>query len=223
MSLEYTIRKTAEASPMAGDWEGRFWQTAPPLEIASFHPKSSSHHPRTQARLLYNDAHLFVIFRVEDRFVRCVHQGFQQPVCTDSCVEFFVAPKAGPGYFNFETNCGGAMLTRYNLEATATQEASKTDLADEWMRKIERYHSMPETVDPEIEEPVTWIVELGIPFSLFEAQIGSVAPRPGLAWRGNLYKCGDGTSHPHWGSWNPIGEKLSFHQPSTFGRLRFES
>ncbi|MCD6337129.1 MAG: hypothetical protein J7M01_02720, partial [Candidatus Marinimicrobia bacterium] len=37
---------------------------------------------------------------------------------------------------------------------------------------------------------------------------------------GNLYKCGDKTSHPHWASWSPI-DKLNFHQPKHFGEFVF--
>ena len=40
------------------------------------------------------------------------------------------------------------------------------------------------------------------------------------AWRGNLYKCGDRTSHPHWAAWSPVDE-LNFHLPRCFGTLRF--
>ena len=49
-------------------------------------------------------------------------------------------------------------------------------------------------------------------------------PLPGMqdqTWRANFYKCGDATSHPHWASWNPIGEKLSFHKPEYFGEIVF--
>jgi hypothetical protein len=45
----------------------------------------------------------------------------------------------------------------------------------------------------------------------------------GQAWRGNFYKCGDETSHPHWGMWAPIREGFTFHQPRFFGTLHFEA
>jgi len=38
-------------------------------------------------------------------------------------------------------------------------------------------------------------------------------------FRGNFFKCGDETSHPHWASWSPISEELNFHRPETFGSI----
>ena len=82
---------------------------------------------------------------------------------------------------------------------------------------------MPDRVDPEIAEAVQWRVEYGIPFDLFEAYIGNRLDfRKTATWRGNFYKCGDKTSHPHWASWSPIGEELNFHCPQYFGVLEFE-
>jgi hypothetical protein len=43
----------------------------------------------------------------------------------------------------------------------------------------------------------------------------------GQTWRANLYKCADLSSHPHWGAWAEIGERLDFHQPSRFGEIAF--
>ena len=54
-----------------------------------------------------------------------------------------------------------------------------------------------------------------------EPYIGTIGDVRGQTWRGNFYKCGDHTSHPHWASWSPIGEQLDFHQPEFFGELRF--
>ncbi|MDD6236825.1 MAG: carbohydrate-binding family 9-like protein, partial [Clostridiales bacterium] len=38
--------------------------------------------------------------------------------------------------------------------------------------------------------------------------------------RGNFYKCGDKTKHPHFGMWNPINNEFpDFHLPQFFGRI----
>ena len=50
-----------------------------------------------------------------DQYVRCTHRTYGDPVYRDSCVEFFIQPKPGRGYFNFEFNCGGAFLCNYRL------------------------------------------------------------------------------------------------------------
>jgi hypothetical protein len=139
-------------------------------------------------------------------------------------VEFFVQPVTGKGYFNFEVNCGGALLL--NLNDPAGRDENKNmkseKIDEEWLKKVPIYHSMQETVDPEITGPVTWHIEYAIPFALFEAHVGKVDTVPGARWRANFYKCGDKTSHPHWGAWASIGERLDYHQPLQFGTLAFE-
>ena len=82
--------------------------------------------------------------------------------------------------------------------------------------------SMAKQTPIEIVEPIEWRVELMIPFAVMEPYVGAIGDLSGQVWRGNLFKCADQTSHPHWASWSPIGEALNFHQPDKFGTLRFE-
>lgn len=65
----------------------------PSLGIDSFRPESTSHRPRVRCKLLYDDNCLYGLFQVLDRYVRCIHTGFQTPVCEDSCVEVFMQPR----------------------------------------------------------------------------------------------------------------------------------
>ena len=70
-----------------------------------------------------------------------------------------------------------------------------------------------------------WRVDLRIPFDLLQELHGppGALPKPteDVPWRCNFFKCADSSSHPHWAAWNPIGEKLWFHQTKYFGELRF--
>ena len=54
------------------DWEQLPWQNIAPLEIARFMGSKPAHLPLTQAKLAYDDQALYVIFRVQDRYVRAV-------------------------------------------------------------------------------------------------------------------------------------------------------
>jgi hypothetical protein len=77
---------------------------------------------------------------------------------------------------------------------------------------------------PIVEELVgdlVWTLAFSIPFAPLLASTGGQPPESGAVWRANLYKCGDETSHPHWGSWNPI-DAWNFHLPHCFGELAFE-
>lgn len=220
--MTYDIRRAATAPALNGHWEDGAWTGAATADIARFRSESSAHRPRVQARFLYDDAALYGIYRVEDRYVRCVHQGFQAPVCRDSCVEFFFQPDVGAGYFNFEFNCGGSFLCMYIRDSRRVADgfADYVMVRDEDGRKVQVWHSLPERVEPERESPTTWTLQFAIPYATLEPYTGPLGALSGRVWRGNFYKCGDQTSHPHWASWAPVDE-LNFHLPRCFAPLHF--
>ena len=203
-------------------WESAAWRHVPSLSIDNFRPESSNHRPRTQVKLLADDQGLYGLFRVADRFIRCVHTGFQAPVYKDSCVEFFVQPRLDGGYFNFEFNCGGSLLASYIIDATRTAEGFKEyrPLSPEEGCRIRIWHSLPSVVEPEVIEKTTWLLALQIPLDILSAAVGPLSVDAGAVWRANFYKCGDATSHPHWAAWRPV-DALNFHLPRCFGYLRF--
>ena len=143
---------------------------------------------------------MFVIFRVKDRYVKCTRTDYQSSVCCDSCVEFFVQPKAGKGYFNFEVNAIGTLHLSYIEDPTRTPNGFVKFTRVPWNlgSSVSIYHSITGRVFPEIAEPVDWTVEYRVPFSLFEHFVGPIGAVSGQTWRANFYKCADKTSHPHW-------------------------
>lgn len=218
--MEYVIRRAVSPPSLRGQWDEPAWARAVTARLEHFHAEGSEHRPVVEVRALYDAASVFVIFRVHDRYVRCVHTTYQDMVCKDSCVEFFVQPVEDKGYFNFEINCGGTMLLYYTVPSLGTGGA--TAVPEDLGGTVKIYHSMPKVVEPEITEPTEWVVEYEIPIALFEAFVGPLGDPAGQTWRGNFYKCGDETSHPHWAMWSPVREGFSFHQPRFFGALRFE-
>jgi hypothetical protein len=209
--------------PLAARWDDPAWADRAPLEIASFRPEGSDHRPRTRARLAYDADGLSGLFRVEDRHVRSVHMRFGEPVYQDSCVEIFLQPKPDRGYLNFEMNAGGALLASHVTDhrRTAGGFAAFTPLTEDDGRRVAVRSSLPAVVDPEVEGPLEWELAFFIPVSLLEEHVGPIGPLAGQAWRANLFKCGDATSHPHWASWSPV-DALNFHLPHCFGTLAFE-
>ena len=93
-------------------------------------------------------------------------------------------------------------------------------LPEEYMLMLEKFHTLPDTIEPEITEKVTYRVGFFVPYALIQKYTSCALPQPGTFWRMNAYKCGDATSHPHWISWNPVRE-LNFHLPEDFGVLEF--
>jgi hypothetical protein len=216
----YTIRKTPVTPAPDSDWNDPVWAKAQTAKVAWFHARSQVTHPRTAFRLLHDAKGLHLLFRVEDRHViaRCTR--YQQSVCQDSCVEFFVEPPGQRGYFNFEFNAAGTLLLSHVIDPTRTDHGFKRwkpvprKLAD--TMRIHASFNRPLPI--EVPGPITWSLQAFIPFSLFEAVIGPVKHAAGATWRGNFYKCG--SDHPHWACWSPVGE-LNFHQPRFFSPLVF--
>jgi hypothetical protein len=133
-----------------------------------------------------------------------------------------VQPRADAGYFNFEFNGGGSLLCYYVTDPRRVNQdlASYVSIPKSQARAIAIYHSLPALVDPEIEDPVDWVLGFFIPFTLLETYVGPLRPVKGQTWRGNFYKCAEENSHPHWAAWAPVDE-LNFHLPRCFGALHF--
>jgi hypothetical protein len=148
----------------------------------------------------------------------------QQMVCRDSCVEFFVQPVAGKGYFNFETNCGGTMRVHYveDWRRIGEELARSTPLSPADLALITIDASMPKFVWPEITDSTKWSIDLHIPLAVMTPYVGPIGALAGQSFRANFFKCADRSSHPHWASWAPIGDELNFHQPRYFGALSFD-
>ena len=148
----YVVNRVSQRPDLAGGWDHPSWAGANVLKVKWFHPNSSDHRPQTQAKLLHDGRHVYIMFHVRDRYVRAVRTEFQSEVWLDSCVEFFVQPKESGGYFNFEVNCGGAMLVYYIERPAGADDtaAKRTVLPRAFRESIELRRSMPAVVDPEL-------------------------------------------------------------------------
>lgn len=218
--LSYGVPRLTGPIAIDGNWDKPAWKTIAPLVINQHMGKEPEHRPGVQAKLAYDDSALYVIYRVEDRYVRAVAQKYQDGVCKDSCAEFFFTPGTdlGLSYFNIEVNCGGTMLFWWHPEDGEGVPVSEADAA-----KFDIAHSMPKIVEPEITEPTVWTLEYRMPFTVVETYCPEATkPAAGVTWKANLYKCGDATSHPHWLTWSYVDNPTpKFHMPQDFGTLRF--
>ncbi len=218
----YRVARLAGTAPSGPDAAHPAWAAAEVAAVACFRPEGSHHRPHTEVRLLHDGDAILGLFTVSDRYVRSVHEGFQAPVWKDSCVEFFVRPRGHGGYFNFEMNGGGSLLSTYieNWERVPGGFKDFTQLPDSDLRQIAIHSSLPHRIEPEQPGPLVWSLYFRIPVSVLECHAGRLGPLAGQEWTANFYKCGDETSHPHWASWAPV-RALNFHDPHCFGRLDF--
>jgi Carbohydrate-binding family 9 len=220
----YVVRRVDKLPETSAAFEDPNWSGAETLTISGFHPRSGSHKPVTQVRALHDGHALALIFRIEDRYVLARGTAYQSPTHKDSCVEFFVRPLPDCGYFNFEFNAIGTLLLWY-IDRPRRPDGSfehyvavPADIA----RTIEVCASLTDPIRDEAPGPLVWSVAARIPLALFEAFTGPLGHLSGQTWPANFYKCADECSHPHWGYWADIGDRLDFHQPERFGEIAFE-
>lgn len=210
-----------EAGKMPTEQE---WAGANTLAINNFRPEGSDARPEVSCKALYDASGLYLRYSLKDRWVKCVAENYQDSVCEDSCVEFFVEPVPGKGYMNFELNACGVMLLYHVIDWTEVGDAYADYYAvgDYANKAVKRYPTLnPADVKKEITDRCDWELGVYIPFSVLEKEFGSVGKAvKGTVWRGNFYTCADGTSHPRWAAWSPVNQ-LNFHLPECFGEIIF--
>ncbi len=221
MEKTYTVQKISQAGVVNADWEKPFWKGIDTLKIDLPHwPTQTEFFPQVEAKLQYDTESLYVIFRVQDQFVRAVAADIHGEVWKDSCVEFFFSPYAKPGisYFNLEVNCCGVPLMQHHDGPRMGSRFLDVELC----RKIEIAASLEGPIEHEIASPTRWTLEYRLPYEILQRDTEFVKPAADVCWRANFYKCADETSHPHWLAWSPINEERpDFHRPNYFGILQF--
>lgn len=174
---------------------------------------------------MHDGRRIAVRFDVDDYYLLAAQTEPMGAVYTDSCVEFFVRPGGVGGYFNYEMNATAVPLVSYvtDWRRDGGRLAEARALTREELLAIPRRSTLSGAILKErvgaVSYSVAWVVDL----DLLESYRGGLGESlSGQSWTGNLYKCADGTSRPHWGSWSVIGETLNFHTPEHFGELVFD-
>lgn len=141
--------------------------------------------------------------------VRCVNYDDNSPVNQDSCLEFFPMPFEDGPYYNFEINPNGCLKVKVG-----------PDKINRNFIELDEPFSSFFNISA-VRESSFWSVTYEIPKSFLFADAGTL-PK---SFRGNFFKCGDLTDHPHYQCWNEIffPERPNFHLPEFFGVFEFES
>src|SRR5262245_4316751 len=106
----YRVQRMKDNLTIDADWNKSVWKNVPPMTLEYYMGEEPAHQPKVQARTAYDDHFLYVIWKVDDKYVLAKRTKHQQDVWRDSCVELFFTPGGDPdqrGYFNLETNCAG--------------------------------------------------------------------------------------------------------------------
>jgi hypothetical protein len=217
----YNVIRLKQSMSIDADWDKPQWKSIQAIELNNYMGEKPAYKPAAQAKMMYDDNNIYVIFHVKERFIRCVTNSINGSVSNDSCIELFFSPDTTfpLKYFNLETNCGGTALMHYNI--VPRKEVKKLDVED--IRKIEIAHSLPQIIDPEIKDEATWTLEYRLPIEVLRKYSKVTQPGPGIKWKANFYKIADKTSNPHYLTWSFVNNiKPDFHLPQFFGILRFE-
>ena len=183
------------------------WNAIPAASIDNFF-WYEGHTPETAARLVFVEGFGFILrMTCAETDPKAVYTQYNEPVYTDSCMEFFCDYLGDGRYINMEMNSLGTLLSCIGADRHA-----RIPVAD-----LSGGAIFP--VKGEVCEGY-WTVTAEIPTALLCKILGvdSIPFGSGYTFRGNFYKCGDETPIPHYGMWSPVGtEKPDFHRPEYFG------
>lgn len=167
--------------------------------------------PGAYAKLIFvKDIGFVLEMTAEERNPRAIYTDYNDPVYTDSCLEFFAAfDNTSNKYINMEMNSKGTLLS-----CVGSGRNNRIPIFDLTGCRI-----FP--INATVKEN-TWKVKALIPLEMLQSiyNMDTSVFVPGYEFRGNFYKCGDDTEIPHYGSWSPvITERPDFHRPEYFGIL----
>ncbi len=217
----YNVARLKQPMKIDAVWDKPEWKKVQPVDITNYMGAVPGFKPEAQAKMMYDDENIYVIFHVKDQYVRCLTKEINGPVWEDGAVEFFFAPDADQPllYFNLETNCGGTPLMHYNL----VPRKESRELFREDIMKIEIAHSLPRIIDPEMKDPVNWTLEYRIPLAMLEKYSKITHPGKDVRWKANFYKIAENNSNHHYITWSVVENPVpDFHKPEFFGKLIFE-
>lgn len=189
--------------------DGVDWSAIPSAPIDNFF-WLEGHTPATKAQLVFVEDFGFILHMTcAETSPKAVYRRYNDPVYTDSCMEFFCDWLGDGRYINMEMNPLGTLLS-----CIGPDRHDRTPITAYTDGEIF-------AVKGEINS-ASWSVTAQIPASLLckVLEVESLPFGKGYAFRGNFYKCGDETAIPHFGMWNPVGtDTPDFHRPEYFGIL----
>ena len=128
----YRVKRMKDNPTIDADWNKAAWKGVTPVTLEYYMGEEPAHQPKVQAKAAYDEDYLYLIWKVEDKYVLAKRTQHQEDVCRDSCVEFFFTPGGDPekrGYFNLETNCTGVKLLGVHVAGSKDAQVTAQDFA----------------------------------------------------------------------------------------------
>ena len=160
------------------------WQQVPPL---SFLIPVTLQQPlsKTEARLLWDDSHLYVGFKAYDQDVWSYLTQRDSTTCSEDVLEVFLKPDAAKeSYYNFEINALSTVYDAFNLKRGAGGEDHHR-----WSRwnceGLRSAVTIKGTINDHTDVDEYWQMEIAVPFAELPSLDGR-APAPGDKWQFHL-------------------------------------
>lgn len=174
-------------------------------------PEAAPYAPDCCGSIARSATHMVVMYHVRGLDLRARTMQDNVESWLDSCCEFFVSHPTDGTYYNFEMTCIGTLLGGKRKSRTDSHPIDLKQLA-----RVKRLCSLERRQCEFKDEIFSWTVAMVIPFDVMGIDKDNLPS----TLRGNFYKCGDLTAHPHFLSWNPVGTPApDFHRPEFFGKL----
>ena len=211
---EYTARRASQAPVIDGALDDAVWKDAAPVVLrGSFDGRQPS--LRTEARLAYDDQHLYVAFDVEDPDIWGTLRERDDAHLRAGGGGDLPRRQRGRAHLQRDAGVPAQRQLRRVLPRAPAGDGPELGLGDEDGGEGARHAGQPEDRDE------GWRVEMRIPFARL-AEVPNVPPKKGERWRFNLYRL------EHVGRQQVEGQSFSplfvgdFHALPRFGWLVFE-
>jgi hypothetical protein len=211
---EYTVPRASKAPTLDGVLDDAAWKAAQPVVLrGSFDGRPAQ--LRTEARLVHDDAYLYVAFDIEDPDLWGTLKQRDDPIYEQEVVEIFLDANADGRTYN------ELQVSPHNVIFDAYFPARRQGMDKTWDSEIKTALKLRGTLDDPSDRDEGWTVELRIPFARL-AEVPHVPPRKGDRWRFNLYRL------EHHGRRSVEGQAFSplfvgdFHALPRFAWLTFQ-
>ena len=211
---EYKVQRAKKPPVIDGALDDEAWKEATAVVLrGSFDGRPVA--LRTEARLVYDDANLYVSFNAEDPDIWGTLRKRDDPIYNEEVVEVFLDANADGKTYN------ELQVSPHNVIFDAYFPARRQGMDTGWDSGVKTAVKVRGTIDNPSDRDERWTSELRIPFARL-AEVPDRPPKKGDRWRFNLYRLEHlGRSSVEGQSFAPTFEG-DFHALPRFGWLTFE-
>lgn len=214
---EYRVQRAQAAPAIDGKLDDAAWAQAAQVELTQSYDGRPAQR-KTRARLLYDDANVYLAFDCDDPDVWGTLKNKDDAIYNEEVVEaFFDANGDGKSYNEVQ-------VSPHNVNFDAAFVARRSDLptAMKWESGMQTAVQVRGTLDNDGDQDQGWSAEMRVPISSL-MEVPNVPPKKGDVWRFNIYRL-----EHHVRRQQIEGQSFAplfagdFHHLPRFGRLVFE-